>query len=87
MKRQEAATVTAIPHAPGDKRAVVKCKNPKCRLNQFRTENGICRKCGWKLPLSVAAWVARSVPRSKSVAMAMQLALGKYLEDNEEEPF
>jgi hypothetical protein len=33
-----------------DERDVVRCANARCRLNQFRTANGNCRKCREPLP-------------------------------------
>jgi hypothetical protein len=32
-------------------REVVRCSNPKCLLNQFRTVNGNCRRCRQALPV------------------------------------
>lgn len=39
-------------------RDVVRCANARCRLNQFRTANGNCRKCREVLP-------AKEVPEIK----------------------
>ncbi|MFL6314779.1 MAG: hypothetical protein ACJ71W_21960 [Terriglobales bacterium] len=36
-----------------DEREVVRCDNPRCRLNQFRTVSGNCRKCREPLPVVV----------------------------------
>jgi hypothetical protein len=88
MKQQAAMTVA--PSALGEKQAV-RCENPKCefhRLTQFMTKNGRCRNrnCNWELPLNGAAWIAL-IPCPKSAGVAMQLALGKRLEENQEEPF
>jgi hypothetical protein len=88
--RKEAA-ITAAPGVPGEKQGV-RCKNPKCKFHwrsQFITRDGFCRnrKCGWKLPSGVAIQVAPFVPRPNSAAVAMQLALGKQLEEDKEDPF
>jgi hypothetical protein len=83
------AAATAAPGAPGDKQAV-RCKNPDCELHRFRqfmTKDGLCRRCKWKLPSSVAIQGAPSVPRPRSAEMAMQLALGERLKEDKVEPF
>ena len=85
MKKQ--AAVTAAPGAPGDRRVVVECENPNCKLNQFMTKNGRCRKCRQELPSSVAIQGAPFVPRQASAEMAMQLALGERLREHKAEPF
>ena len=88
MRRQVTAVVTAAPSASGDKRVEVRCENLDCRLNQFMTKNGLCRKCKEPLPSEGTAWVAPSVPHPKNTAeRAMQLALGKQFEKEKKEPF
>jgi hypothetical protein len=81
------AAVTAVPSAQKDRRVVVKCENPNCKLNQFMTKDGLCRKCGQELPSGVTAQTAPFVPHQASAEMAMQLALGERLREHKAEAF
>jgi predicted amidophosphoribosyltransferase len=80
--RHQAAIIA--PSTPEEKRHMVIC--PNCERNQSMAKNGLCRRCGWKLP-SNHPDVDHSDSLLKSAAMAMQLSLGRYFGSNKEEPF
>jgi hypothetical protein len=72
-------------------RVVIRCK--ECRLNQFLTRNGLCRKCRHELiekpkeeikPVVVEVWRPNPSGLRKAVALTfrlIRLALGKSQRD------
>ena len=60
-------------------REVIRC--PHCRLNQYRAENGRCRKCGEPFPAPVVMHEVTLVPCQDLFPLALRLMFRAYRGD------